>query len=542
MRKTIATIAVLLGAALLVFAGCASPQASAVSTTGLERIESVSEYEATGAQTKGMLEELKEQGLIVPASGNQETSTTLQPLQDEPTEQVLEQAPPSIHHEDHIATIENLQSSFNTVVRTVLPSVVEINVTAIETRPAFTNQGWPWFFDSDPYEQEYESNRLGSGVIFRQDGQTFYILTNDHVAADADSIEVVLDDGRTYAAELTGTDARRDLAIVSFTTEEQDIPIATLGSSDELSVGDWVLAMGSPFGYVSSVTAGIVSALGRSGRDINNINDFIQTDAAINSGNSGGPLVNIYGEVVGINTWIAAPSGGSIGLGFAIPINNAKLIIDELIEFGRAVDGWLGISMLDMDQYEALLNESEPADVKGVFVANVYLDSPAYKGGLRAGDIIIGFNQKREIDLESLSRFISDAPLGKEQVFIIYRDGQQYKATVTLEQRKTDQEISGDSQKLWPGVVPVELNEQILSSLNLRSSQKGVMIQLMTSSSETNRFKLAGMQNYDIITDINGKSIETLGQFYQAVSDEDADSYDITYIRNGKIYTTGVTK
>ncbi len=131
--------------------------------------------------------------------------------------------------------------------------------------------------------------------------------------------------------------------------------------------------------------------------------------------------MNIYGEVVGINTWIAAPSGGSIGLGFAIPISNAKLIIDELIEFGQAVDGWLGISMLEIDQYESLLKQDEPVDVTGVFVGNVYLDSPAYKGGIRAGDIIIGFNDKMNITIDELSRFISNAPLGVEQVFTLNR-------------------------------------------------------------------------------------------------------------------------
>ncbi len=453
-----------------------------------------------------------------------------------------EESKPANRSSSTVAGVEQLQLSFNSVIESVLPTVVEINVTSIETRQTRTMQGWPWFFESDPYE-EYESNILGSGVIFKQEGNIFYVLTNDHVAGDSDSIEVVLDDGRAYTSELVGTDSRRDLAIVSFTSDEINIPIATLGDSKDLKVGDWVLAMGSPYGYVSSVTAGIVSALGRSGKEINNINDFIQTDAAINSGNSGGPLVNIYGEVVGINTWIAAPSGGSIGLGFAIPVNNAKLIIEELIAFGRAVDGWLGISMLDMDQYESILNSTKiDEDVSGVFIANIYLDSPAYKGGLRAGDVIVGFNDEEDIDLESLSRFISDAPLGEEQIFKIYREDNYYLAHVTLEQRKSDEEISEYSEQLWPGVLPIELNEDILESLGLTDNQDGVMIQLMTSNSEENRFKQSGMMNYDIITEMNGVAVSSIHDFYSIVSDDTIDDYEITYIRNGKINKTGVEK
>ncbi len=485
--------------------------------------------------------------LTLGSAGTKETQTpqtSLEPVTDAEIQQLAtsgtQETTTKTSGTGSIARIEELQYSFNQVVEQVLPTVVEINVTAIEVRQN-TMQGWPWFFDSNPY-QEYESNRLGSGVIFRKDGDTYYILTNNHVAGDSESIEVVLDDERTYTAELVGTDERRDLAIVSFQSDEHDIPIATLGSSSDMKVGDWVLAMGSPFGYVSSVTAGIVSALGRSGQEINNINDFIQTDAAINSGNSGGPLVNIYGEVVGINTWIAAPSGGSIGLGFSIPIDNAKLIIDELIEYGQAVDGWLGISMLDMDQYASLQNNDEKTAVKGVFVANIYLDSPAYKGGLRAGDIITGFNDKANLDLEKLSRYISDAPLGEPQVFTIYRGGSYYHANVTLEQRKSDEEISQSSELLWPGILPIELNEEILSSLGLSDSQEGVMIQLITSTSEQNRFQQAGLKNYDIITEINGSKITSIEGFYGVISDDTVSDYTVTYIRNGKIYKIGVKK
>jgi Do/DeqQ family serine protease len=456
-------------------------------------------------------------------------------------EDVSQQMAPEITHDDDSGII-GLQNSFNSVVKAVLPSVVEIKVTSIQVRPQMSFEGWPWFFDSQPYEEEYESNSLGSGVIFRRIDDTYYVLTNHHVAGEADTIEVVLDDERTFEAELVGTDARRDLSIVSFETDERDITIARLGDSDQLEVGDWVLAMGSPFGYVSSVTSGIVSALGRSGRAIDNINDFIQTDAAINSGNSGGPLVDIYGNVIGINTWIAAPSGGSIGLGFAIPINNAKEIIDELIEFGKAVDGWLGISMLDMNSYLALMNEQTDKDATGVFVANIYLNSPAYKGGLRPGDIIRAFNGRKKLTIEELSRMISNAPLDVPQQFTVERDGKEVTLDVSLEQRKSEQKIAEDAEYLWPGIIAVGLNEDILESLSLSKNQSGVMIQFMTTDTEMNKFRNAGMRNYDIITHINGKTITSVSDFYDVIADDSVSYYYIDYIRNGRTYSTGVRK
>jgi Do/DeqQ family serine protease len=453
-----------------------------------------------------------------------------------------DQVSPEITYDEQTSGVIQLQNSFNSVVKAVLPAVVELKVTSIQARPRMTFEGWPWFFDSQPDEEEYESNSLGSGVIFRRVGDTYYVLTNHHVAGEATKIQIVTDDERTYEAELVGTDERRDLSVVTFESEERDITIARLGDSDQLEVGDWVLAMGSPFGYVSSVTSGIVSALGRSGQAIDNINDFIQTDAAINSGNSGGPLVDIHGNVIGINTWIAAPSGGSIGLGFAIPINNAKDIIDELIEFGKAVDGWLGISMLDMSSYAALVTSETDDDATGVFVANVYLNSPAYKGGIRPGDIITGFNGQRELALEELSRMISNAPLDVAQLFTVERDGEEYEFEVTLEQRKSETEIAEDAEQLWPGIIPVELNEEILSSLSLSKSQEGVMIQFMTTDMEMNKFRNAGMKNYDIITHINGNAITSVTDFYEVIADDGITYYYIDYIRNGRTYSTGVRK
>ncbi len=440
-----------------------------------------------------------------------------------------------------MASIESLQNSFNAVVDAVLPSVVEVDViqTIVRDIPSFG--GFPWFFQS-PDQEEYEAESLGSGVIFRREGDTYYVLTNHHVAGDADEIKVVLNDKREFLSTLVGTDSRRDLAVISFESDERDIPIAPLGDSDHLKVGDWVLAMGSPYGYYSSVTAGIVSALGRSGRDINNLNDFIQTDASINQGNSGGPLVNIYGEVIGINTWIAAPTGGNIGLGFAIPINNAKQIISEILEFGRVRDGWLGVSMIDTYEFDAFFEDLGLQDEAGVFVANVYIGSPANIGGLQPGDLITGFNGKTVSNTEELSRLISNAELDAEQTITVQRSGRSLNLTITLDERKPDEEIADSSSLLWPGVLVQPLDDELRSNLNLSTRTKGLVMFFMNGVSENNPFYIAGLRNYDIITAINQTSVRHIADFYESLYDTTKHTYRIEYIRNGETFTTEVKR
>ena len=243
-----------------------------------------------------------------------------------------------------LSIVEALQTTFRSVSDTVLPSVVEVDITQTKT---YTNplgnmtNPFEWFFGnggssdgSSGNTREYQTSGLGSGVIVRKTGNTYYVLTNNHVAGEATKISVKLYDDRTFEAKLVGTDDRIDIALISFETKD-NLPVAKLGDSDKVKVGDICLAFGAPLGYSQSVTQGIVSATGRSESSMSSISDYIQTDAAINQGNSGGPLVNIYGEVIGINTWIASSSGGSVGLGFAIPINNVKNAIDAFIKDGK---------------------------------------------------------------------------------------------------------------------------------------------------------------------------------------------------------------
>ena len=212
---------------------------------------------------------------------------------------------------DSLSVVEALQNVFRSVSSEVLKSVVEVDVVETKTRPANPFADIPFFFFGQPNgdnegSREYKQSGLGSGVIVRKDGNTYYVLTNEHVAGSADEISVKLYDSREFTCKLVGKDERKDIALLSFESKD-DIPVASLGDSDKVQSGDICFAMGTPLGYFGSVTQGIVSATGRDGSGIGNISDFIQTDAAINQGNSGGPLVNIYGEIIGINTWIAQP-------------------------------------------------------------------------------------------------------------------------------------------------------------------------------------------------------------------------------------------
>ena len=280
-----------------------------------------------------------------------------------------------------LSVVEALQNTFRSISNTMLPAVVEVDVTETKTyTDPFGGMSNPFEFffgsprgkngdDSDKKNQrEYESKGLGSGVIVRKTGTTFYVLTNNHVAGSATKISIKLNDGREFEGKLVGADSRIDVALVSFESKDSSIPVAKLGDSDKVQPGDICMAFGAPLGYSQSVTQGIVSAVGRSESHMSAISDYIQTDAAINQGNSGGPLVNIYGEVIGINTWIASSSGGSVGLGFAIPINNLKSAIDSFIKKGKVVYGWVGVSLVDVTkEYK---DELGVGDIVGAFAAD----------------------------------------------------------------------------------------------------------------------------------------------------------------------------
>ncbi len=443
------------------------------------------------------------------------------------------------------STALSLQNSFRSVAEKALPVVVELKIVEIRQQRAPDSRGWPWDFlfpeendngNGDNQEREFRSQGLGSGVIVRNEGNKYYILTNDHVVGEADEIIAVLNDGKEYTATLVGKDPRKDLALVMFESEQGNIPIAELGDSDETQVGDWVLAVGSPFGFVSSVTAGIVSAKGRSGPQ-GNISDFIQTDAAINRGNSGGALVNIHGEVVGINTWIAAPTGGSIGLGFSIPINNAKKTIDDFITKGKVEYGWLGVTVGDVNR--ELAEELGIEETKGAFIHNVYIDSPADKGGIRPGDFITQINDTKVTSRDEVVRKVGDLEAGDTASFEVNRFGNTRTVKVKIGERKDSEEILSNQKKLWPGMIVVPLDEEVRQQLELDDSQNGVLIANVDRGTKT---YIGGIRNYDVVTEINDKKIETIEDFYELIGDNSIDEFKISYLREGEKYFTGIER
>ena len=424
---------------------------------------------------------------------------------------------------ESLKVIEALQNSFRSISAGVLPSVVEIDVTEkkeVQTMNPFDGFPFDFFFgnpnsdrdsSSRNKKREYEQKGLGSGVIVRRTGDTVYVLTNNHVAGKATNISVKLNDGQEFEGKLVGADERQDIALVSFDAKDaENIIVATLGDSDKVQTGDIALAMGAPLGYRQSVTQGIVSATGRSGDQIGNMNDFIQTDAAINQGNSGGPLVNIYGEVIGINTWIASSSGGSVGLGFAIPINAIKKAIDDFIANGKISYGWLGVSLVDVtDEYKKELGVKGQ---KGAFASQVFLNSPAAKGGMQAGDYIIELNGKKVNSQNELVREVGYLPANKNAQFVVLRNGNKVTLSVKIEERT--EEVSNDNAKLWPGFIASPLNDKLRESLKVDEKIKGVAVSNVLEKSPAAALRI---QNGDVITAVNDKKVTNLKEFYEAL-------------------------
>lgn len=446
---------------------------------------------------------------------------------------------------DTLSFLEGMQKANRAVSAALLPSVVTLDVTETQTVQNTPLDANPWFFFGNPREnqdgqngednqsprREYQQEGLGSGVIIRHTGKTWYLLTNEHVAGNATKIVVRLYDGREFDGTLVGSDGRKDIALVSFEYDGSDIPVAAMGDSDSVQTGDVVFAIGSPLGYMSSVTQGIVSAVGRDGGPNNNINDFIQTDAAINQGNSGGPLVNIRGEVVGINSWIASQSGGSQGLGFSIPINNVKKAVDDFISDGKIKYGWLGVSLIEADS--GMLAELGLTGRKGALASQVFTNSPAAKGGILPGDFVIALNGHEVKTVDQLVRDVGDLPAGKTAAFTVIRLGKQQEIKVKIEQR--DESTVADSAKLWPGFVPYTLTDDIKTRLKLESNQKGVLVANVQAKSPA---AVMGLQAGDVIVKVNDKPVQGLQDFYKALSSEGTREIWFDVIRETQTVST----
>lgn len=431
-----------------------------------------------------------------------------------------------------------IQSAFNAVSKTVLPSVVELDVIGTSTSTQADSSPWRFFF-GDPEQapdekappNEYEEHGLGSGIIVRKDGKKVYVLTNNHVVAGAKEIVVKLYDEREFKGTTVGTDSRRDLALVSFEASSGDIQPARLGDSSALEVGDWAIAIGSPYGLFSSVTVGIISAIGRNGGPEGNISDFIQTDAAINRGNSGGALVNIDGEVIGINTWIASTTGGSIGLGFSIPINNAVRVIDEIISKGVVKYGWLGVLLSDVPK--ATLGQLGLGDTHGAFIGHVFADGPAAKGGILPGDYVLAIDGKNIASIDQLVRIVGDLSVGSKSSFRVMRNGKMVTLKVTIDERK--ESSAADYSKLWPGLEVSSIADADIDSKNLPKGTKGVIVTSVIAKSPA---ATLGVKRGDILSAINEEVIDGPAAFYKALNNEKTRSFQFTLLRDGQSLTT----
>jgi serine protease Do len=432
-----------------------------------------------------------------------------------------------------IAGLRDLQTSFNYIGDTVSPSVVRIDVRERVTQNG-PQEGLPFFDyffgrpdDEEPRDRGFELGGVGSGVIVSSDRRRYYVLTNDHVVGAADTITVVLNDGTEFDAELVGRDSRKDLAMVSIQSD-RDLPVARLGDSDSLRVGDWVVAIGSPFGYRNTITVGIVSAMGRRGGPDGNISDFIQTDASINQGNSGGALVNLDGEVVGINTWITSDSGGSIGLGFAIPINNVVRSIAAFLGDGEVEYGWLGVSIQTVDA-EQVANLKIPGR-SGALVDSVFGNSPADRSGILPGDFIYQIGEMPVSDSDELVLLIGELPIGEPVDFLLIRNGEAVSIPVALAARETDAAIGQLSRLRWPGFSVYPLTREIAEETGLEVNG-GVIITTVDQGSPAG---IGGLRAFDIVTSINGTAVDDLLSFYRIIADPDLKEWRFAGVRDGE--------
>ncbi|TVR66070.1 MAG: Do family serine endopeptidase [Spirochaetaceae bacterium] len=439
--------------------------------------------------------------------------------------------------------LERLQSSFREVASIAAPSVVRIDVEEVRTQAPSRGNDTPWFdfFFGEPDQEDNGGDRrfrtqgLGSGVVVRRVDDIYYVLTNDHVVGNADAITITTDDGEEYSGEIVGKDARKDLALLSFVTSD-DIPVALLGDSDSLRVGDWVLAIGSPFGFQSTVTAGIVSAVNRRGGPDGNISDFIQTDAAINRGNSGGALVNLRGEVIGINTWITSQTGGSMGLGFSIPVNNVKRSVDDFIETGSVRYGWLGVSIRSASP-EVAESLNLPGR-RGALVHHIFLDSPADRGGLLPGDFITEINGVRVQDYDHLVLKVGELPVGRIANFEVIRYGEQVSLSVRIAERESERQIAELNRRLWPGFSVFPITDQVRSDVGFDRDVRGVLVSTVESRTPA---ALSGLRVGDVVTEINGEATPRMLDFYRELH-RAAGDITLTILRDGNLIEAGITR
>ena len=349
---------------------------------------------------------------------------------------------------------------------------------------------------ANPQQRQQQTfQALGAGVIIN--AAKGYVVTNNHVVDNADKIQVRLNDGRKYDARVIGKDPRSDIAVVQI-KDARNLTALKMADSDQLRVGDYAVAIGNPYGLGETATSGIISALGRSGLNIENYEDFIQTDAAINRGNSGGALVNLNGELIGLNTAILAPDGGNIGIGFAIPSNMVKNLVNQIVEFGEVKRGELGIvgTELNSDLAQAMKIDAQ----RGAFVSQVQPKSAAAAAGIKAGDVIVSLNGKTVSSFAALRAQVGSLPAGTKLTLGLLRDGKSVSVDVALQQSSQAQVAAGN---LNSGIEGAELSNTQLDG------QKGVKVEKVKPGSAAARI---GLKPGDVILGVNQQAVANIGE------------------------------
>lgn len=417
---------------------------------------------------------------------------------------------------ESLTIAQRLSEAFSLIAEKASPAVVYIETERVISSP--WRQFPPMEFFGDEFLKRffapprYKERGAGSGFILSQDG---YIVTNNHVIEGAQKITVKLVDGRIFKAKIIGTDPFSDVALLKI--EATRLPTLTLGNSDLLRIGEWVIAIGNPFGLTHTITVGVISAKGRSGIGISDIEDFIQTDAAINPGNSGGPLLNLKGEVIGMNTAIFTRSGGYMGIGFAIPINIVKTVVEQLKTKGKVERGWLGVVIQDLNP--TLVEELGLKVTEGVVITEVVPDSPAAKAGLKEKDVIVALNKKPIKNASELRSYILLTKPGTEVVLDVVRNGQRLEIKVVVEAPKKNVLISrGELEQLNNlleefGFIVSDITPEIQKRYNLPSSQGVVVVEVIPESPAD----YAGLFPGIIIDEVNKRKIKNLREFYQAL-------------------------
>ncbi|MFN4242005.1 MAG: trypsin-like peptidase domain-containing protein [Tepidisphaerales bacterium] len=425
-----------------------------------------------------------------------------------------------------LASVDDLSAAFKAVSRAVEPSVVSISTRSAVASPQLPlPRLFPFPFEL-PMPEGGEAIGTGSGIILEVDGDVGFVLTNNHVVANANSLEVTLYDGRVIRdVQVVGTDPRTDLAVVRIRADR--LIAAKWGDSTTLEKGDWVIAFGSPFGYVGSMTVGVVSALNRQVGILGQMGyeDFIQTDAAINPGNSGGPLVNIRGEVVGINTAIASRTGAFNGIGFAVPSRLAKPVFDTLKREGRVARGFLGVSIADVSvddpQLQQMVRATGFTGDKGVFVQQVGANAPA-AGQLEPGDIILAMNGQPVANVRELRERVAAAAPGTEVTFEVFREGKTTSVKVKLGEQPDDNTVARGSAPGTPqrpvesaaGLTLANPTPEVLRQFNITANVSGAVVTGVQPNSLAAR---AGIRPGDVITRIDGRPVTSAAAASEAL-------------------------